>query len=157
MSQLGAASSLLSASPEGPTCAAERGGAPEKPLEAAAPLSYSDQRALLSRAGKENGLVLASCASSHGNSSSKNTETRLLFGPVSRGLGLKPGQGAAAQSGTFSVSVSRTATCTAGSLLPTASAKASTQEPSAAQMDSKTIKLQKLQVCRGPRPLRGRE
>ena len=109
------------------------------------------------RAGKEKGPALASCASSHRNSSSKNTETRLLFGPVSRGLGLKPGQGAAARSGPFSVSVSRTATCTAGSLLPTASAKEGPQELSAAQMDSKNIKLQKLQVCRGPRPLRGRE
>lgn len=109
----------------------------------------------MSRGGK--GPALASCASSHRNSSSKNTELHLLFGPVSHGLGLKPGQGAAAGSGSFSVSMSRTVTCTAGSLLPTASAKEGPQEPSAAQMGSKNIKPQKLQVCQGPRPLRGRE
>lgn len=42
-------------------------------------------------------------------------------------------------------------TCTAGSLLPTASAKEGPQEPSAAQMGSKNIKPQKLQVRQGPR------
>lgn len=107
------APSLLSASPEGLSlrCGEGRGTG-----EASAPLSYSDQRALLSQAVKEEGPALASCASSHGNSSSKNMETRLLFGPVSRA---QARQGAAARSGPSSVSVSRISTCNSGSVLPT--------------------------------------